>query len=1266
MNLTINENKLPFFTLPDLKFRILVDTGSTKSFMRPSLAKKYYNKFIRHDPFEVRTAHGRSTEKYSVNIPAFDIFKSNQTLKFHLFEFHHFFDCLIGFDILQKLGLCLDFSENVMKNKNTRIKIELRDTDSESNRIEVSPQSEQVIELEVQNIKNGDAMIPMIKVGECVIEPGVATVRNGKTLCIINNSSPKSVYFEPKPLILESFDEKYETLRNNNNFNHLTAKNNSDFDFHLIRSDHMNEEEKGKIRTLLEKYKDIFYIEGNDLTFTNKIKHKIITKDEIPIYTKPYRYPHVHKKEVKDQIEKMLNQNIIRPSHSPWSSPLWVVPKKLDSSGKQKWRIVIDYRRLNEKTIDDRYPLPNIEDLLDRLGRCHYFTTLDLASGFYQIEMSEDSISKTAFSTESGHYEYVRMPMGLKNSPSTFQRIMDDVLRGLINDCCLVYLDDIIVYSTSLEEHLKHLKKVLDRLQESNLKIQLDKSEFLKKEVSYLGHIVTPEGVKPNPIKIKAIQAYPIPKTTKEIKAFLGLLGYYRKFIKDFAKITKPLTKCLKKNAKINIHDEEYIECFEKCKTLLSNEPILQYPDFTKQFILTTDASNVALGAVLSQGPIGSDKPVAFASRTLNDHERNYSVIERELLGIVWSVKHFRPYLFGKKFKIVTDHMPLQWLFNSKDCSSRLVRWRLKLSEYDYEIIYKKGSLNRNADALSRVELNTNESKPSTSNQIEETDDNMDISSLMAEITECPDMGSVDIADIDMADVFNETPNEVITDEINETSDQANADDTNATIHSSAENPIIGIPIKDTAVNTGANQIIISQVPHSRADISFKNELHGNKLRYFIQITQGNYEKEITDFITEFIAPKVPYYIYFESDHNDVVYKNVTNVLQTHFKNSQINFIKCTKYLRDIEENEEKISIVKNFHEGISNHRGIDEVVSNIKQTFYWPNIKKTVEDYINDCEVCKLTKYDRHPLKLKFNLTPTAVKPFQIVHIDSISIEGSKFLSIVDSFSKYGQMYLLHSAQSVFIAEKLIEFFTHHGVPEMIVADNGGEFKNAVVKELLELHKVETHFISSQHPESNGIAERFHSTIIEHVRLLNNKIGYQGVSPRVKVLYAVLAYNNTIHSVTKMKPMEVITGHLTNTNPFDIDLEKQILTNYINDHKERSKIIFEKVNANIQTQKEKRIGKANETRVELPQIPDTVYVKDKQKQSKTKNKFKKETITDVNKERNTANIEPTHHNTQQKIHLSNIKRPTTRSITRNIRHFSGSPGPSGSGAAIQ
>lgn len=472
-----------------------------------------------------------------------------------------------------------------------------------------------------------------------------------------------------------------------------------------IRCNHLDHITKEELLKIITKFNKAFYQDGDDLSFTHEIKHKINTVNDIPIYTKLYRYPQVHQQEVRKQIGDMLKQGIIKPSESPYSAPIWVVPKKQDASQKQKWRIVVDYRKLNNITIDDKHPIPNIEDILDKLGRAMYFTTLDLAKGFHQIEVAEEDIKKTAFSTDSGHYEFVRMPFGLKNAPATFQRLMNSVLKEFIGKTCYVYLDDIIIFSTSKEEHFDSLQKIFKKLQDANLKIQLDKSEFLKQETEFLGHIVTTNGIKPNPNKIDAINKFPIPKTPKQIKSFLGLVGFYRKFIKDFAKIAKPMTAYLKKDRRIDVNNSEYKEAFNKLKLLITTDPILVYPDFAKKFTLTTDASNFAIGAVLSQ----DNHPICYASRTLNEHECNYSTIEKELLAIVWAVKYFRPYLYGRKFMIKTDHKPLQWLHNLKEPNAKLQRWKIKLEEFNFDIEYLNGRENKVADALSRVEIHANE-----------------------------------------------------------------------------------------------------------------------------------------------------------------------------------------------------------------------------------------------------------------------------------------------------------------------------------------------------------------------------------------------------------------------------------------------------------------------------------------------------------------------------------------------------------------------------
>nr|XP_034195210.1 uncharacterized protein LOC117611386 [Osmia lignaria] len=467
----------------------------------------------------------------------------------------------------------------------------------------------------------------------------------------------------------------------------------------LLRTDHLNAEERKHVLNIVDEFSDRFYLPGDKLGEVPNFYHSIHTTDDVPINTRQYRYPPVHQDEIQRQVKALLLQGVIQPSSSPYNSPLWIVPKKPDAKGNKRWRMVIDFRALNEKTLSDKFPLPNITEILDKLGGAKYFTIFDIANGFHQVQMDPKDCPKTAFTTPDGHFEFVRMPFGLKNAPPTFQRLMNQVISGLEN--AHVFIDDMVVFSSSLREHEIKVKKLLNRLREFGLTLQIDKCEFLRKEVTYLGHILTENGVKPDPRKLQAVKEFPIPKTQKNVQQFLGLTGYYRRFIKDYSIKSKPLVQLLGKGIRFKWTEDQQ-KSFENLRDELCTQPILQYPDFNRPFIVTTDASDYAIGAVLSQGEIGNDLPIAYASRTLNKAERNYSATEKECLAMVYAVQYFRPYLYGTKFTLVTDHRPLVWLHSVKDPTSRLMKWRLRLLEYEYQVIHKAGKTNKNADALSR------------------------------------------------------------------------------------------------------------------------------------------------------------------------------------------------------------------------------------------------------------------------------------------------------------------------------------------------------------------------------------------------------------------------------------------------------------------------------------------------------------------------------------------------------------------------------------
>lgn len=466
---------------------------------------------------------------------------------------------------------------------------------------------------------------------------------------------------------------------------------------------------------------DRFHLPDEPLPATHIIEHRIITTDEAPVFVKQYRFPFMLKDEITRLTDKMLRQGIIRPSFSHFNSPLWCVKKKDDNKGHKQWRIVLDYRQLNAKSLGDAFPIPNIVEIIDQLGGCFYFSVFDLASGFYQIKMSEQDAHKTAFSTPSGHFEFTRMPMGLKTSPATFQRMINLALSDMINKSLFIYLDDVILFAKTVEEHRQKYLAMIERLRRANLQLQPDKCVFLKTEVKFLGHIISANGVQPDEAKVSAVSKFPTPTTPTNVRQFIGLAGFYRRFIDNFSKIAKPLTKLLEKDVPFVWTDDQQTS-FNILKQKLCEKPLLIFPNFSKPFILTTDASKFAIAGILSQGPIGKDQPVSYVSRILTSNEVNYSTYEKEALAIVYCVKHFRVYLYGNKFTIITDHRPLCWIRSAKDPTSRLTRWRLALEEYDFEIMYKAGKLNVNADALSRnpvpEDISKNETTPEDTKQV--------------------------------------------------------------------------------------------------------------------------------------------------------------------------------------------------------------------------------------------------------------------------------------------------------------------------------------------------------------------------------------------------------------------------------------------------------------------------------------------------------------------------------------------------------------------
>ncbi|KAK9064954.1 hypothetical protein SSX86_016337 [Deinandra increscens subsp. villosa] len=446
---------------------------------------------------------------------------------------------------------------------------------------------------------------------------------------------------------------------------------------------------------VVREYPEVFPEDLPGLPPTRQVEFRIdLAPGAAPVARSPYRLAPSEMQELSSQLQELLDKGFIRPSHSPWGAPVLFVKKK-DGT----FRMCIDYRELNKLTVKNRYPLPRIDDLFDQLQGSSFYSKIDLRSGYHQLRVRDEDVSKTAFRTRYGHYEFLVMPFGLTNAPAVFMDLMNCVCKPYLDKFVIVFIDDILIYSRSKEEHEQHLRLILELLKKEELYAKFSKCDFWIREVHFLGHVINDQGIHVDPTKIEAIKDWSTPTTPTEIRQFLGLAGYYRRFIENFSKIAQPLTALTQKDKKF-IWDDKTEAAFQLLKQKLCDAPILSLPDGIEDFVVYCDASHQGLGCVLMQ----REKVIAYASRQLKIHEKNYTTHDLELGAVVFALKIWRHYLYGTQCTIFTDHKSLQHIFNQKELNMRQRRWVELLNDYECEIRYHPGKANVVADALSRKE----------------------------------------------------------------------------------------------------------------------------------------------------------------------------------------------------------------------------------------------------------------------------------------------------------------------------------------------------------------------------------------------------------------------------------------------------------------------------------------------------------------------------------------------------------------------------------
>lgn len=486
-----------------------------------------------------------------------------------------------------------------------------------------------------------------------------------------------------------------------------------------INLTHCSQEEIEALMNTFRECSDVFQLPTDPFRHTDIYEHVINLKPHVlPINQRQFRIPEHYRYEVDRQIYEMEQKGIISRCDSPWNSPIFLVPKKPNDRVEKQYRLVIDYREVNKVIEPTSFPMPRIDEILDKMDGKKYFTTLDVEGAYHQVALEQKSRQYTAFSTSSVKYCFNSVPFGLVSSPFAWLMVASKIICGsveegdesLSDEGVWLYMDDVVVASTTLEQHLATLEKLFKRFTKHYIKLKVNKSKFLAKEVTYLGFIITTDGLRTDPKKTECISRYPQPQNVKQVQSFMGLCNYYRRYIDDYAGLARPLYDLCKKDEAF-LWSEQCENAFREFKKRLSTPPLLIFPNFAQPFILRTDCSMLSASGILSQGEIPYDKPIHYFSKVLNPAQTRYSTIEKELLAIILSVDYFHYYLVGREFLIVTDHRPLTYLFTTKNISARLHRWRYALMSYQFQIIYKSGKSNVVADALSRIKIEANDSE---------------------------------------------------------------------------------------------------------------------------------------------------------------------------------------------------------------------------------------------------------------------------------------------------------------------------------------------------------------------------------------------------------------------------------------------------------------------------------------------------------------------------------------------------------------------------
>ena len=895
--------------------------------------------------------------------------------------------------------------------------------------------------------------------------------------------APKTILGEIQPVTIENREQQ------------VTKEQQNLLDEIKINNSELTTDQTQRLKDLLLKHHDIFSKNDEDIGHYTDIKHEIHLNDDRPFKQRYRHIPPSMIDEVRQHLQQLLAAGIIRRSHSSYASNVVLIRKKTGAL-----RMCVDYRLLNSRTVKDQYALPRVEDILDAMKGAKYFSVVDMKSGFHQIEIEEKHKNRTAFTVGPlGFWEFQRLPFGLCNSPSTYQRVMEQCLGDLNMKICAIFLDDLIIFADTFEEHLERLEMVFNRLRECNLKLAPKKCAFMQKEVKYVGYIVSEDGVAVDPEKIAKVRNWPTPTNPEEVRQFVGFAGFYRKYVENFSKIVKPLYEVMpaqnKKSCKKTKSPENFVwgqeqeTAFKELKERLTTAPILAYPDYTIPFEVITDACGSGLGAILCQNQNGKQRIISFASRSLNKSEKNYPTHKLEFLALKWAVTDkFTDYLLGHKFTVITDNNPLTYVLSSAKLDAAGHRWVQALSLYDFEIEYKPGKMNK-ADALSRLPKMKSYREKIDSETIKVT------CATAQQRTACVDA----IALSKDFDIIDATETGLPTSQI----------DVRQLRRAQREDKLLSLWVR----------CVRDKVTPKRNDlISDRRHSTLNKSRNNLKLIRGVLYREITE-------------------------KEV--------KKQQL--VLPEEYIQEA---------IKGCHDNVG-HPGRERTIALLRERFFWPGMTTDVEKWVKGCERCTKRKSttEKAPLVSITSSYPLELVCMDFLKLEPSKGGIVNVLVITDHYTRYAQAFPTRNQTAATTADIFFNnFVLKYGFPARLHTDQGSNFESQLMKELCELTGIKKSRTTIYNPKCNGMTERFNKTLIGMLGTLENE---QKKDWKKFVEPLVYAYNATPHESTGISPFQLMFGRqpkLPVDLQFSVEpeVEKQDQLDYIVELKERLKTVYD------------------------------------------------------------------------------------------------------------